>query len=235
MRPVVRTILVFAVALLLPACNLTYVPDSAGGGGGSSTLPFILVLPLDGELQAPTNPQFAWNAFDGAVAYQLEVSTASDFSQIVWDDSTLSITSTFMTQVTLTNFTTYYWQIHALQPGGAKVLAGGSPFQFRTQGGGFTVPTAFSTTYPSNGLAQVPVSPLFEWQASIGATAYQVEVDTTLSFTSPAFVQSGIHVNRVTLAQPLLPGTQYFWRVLATGQLGDRYSDVAGGGFTTAP
>ena len=229
-----RTILVLVVAFFLPACTLTYVPDSVGQGS-SNSLPFILVLPLDGELQAGTNPQFAWNAFGGAVAYQLEVSTAADFSQIVWEDSALSITSTFLTQVTLTNFTTYYWRIHAIQSGGAKVLAGGSPFQFRTQGGGFTVPTAFATQYPSNGLTLVPASPLFAWQASIGATAYRVEVDPTGTFITPAFVQSNIHVNRVTLAQPLLPGTQYFWRVLATGQLGDLYSDVPAALFTTAP
>jgi len=234
MTAAARSAMLLVVALFLPACNLTYVPDPPQGGG-STAPPFGLFLPLNGELQAATNPQFGWYALNGAVAYQLEVSTASDFSQIVWEDSTLAITSTFLTQVTLTNFTTYYWRIHGIQPGGAKVLAGGSPFQFRTQGGGFTVPTAFATQYPSNGLTLVAALPLFAWQPSIGATAYRVEVDPTGTFIAPTFVQSNIHVNRVTLAQPLLPGTQYFWRVLATGQLGNLYSDVPAALFTTAP
>ena len=30
--------------------------------------PYILVLPLNDELQAPTNPQFAWNALAGVTA-----------------------------------------------------------------------------------------------------------------------------------------------------------------------
>jgi hypothetical protein len=33
----------------------------------------------------------------------------------------------------------------------------------------------------------------------------------------------------------MLPNTQYFWRVLAVGQLGNLYSDVPAAVFTTAP
>jgi hypothetical protein len=222
------------VVLLVPACNLTYVPDP-GQPGGSGALPFLLILPIDGELQATTNPQFAWNALDGSTSYQLQVSTASDFSQIVWDDTALTITSTFLTQVTLTNFTTYYWRIYGIQPGGAKVLAGGSPSQFRTQGGGFTIPTSFATRYPNSNLTGVAASPMFAWQASIGATSYTVEVDPSGTFTPPLFAQANIHVNRATLNAPLAPGTVYSWRVLATGQLGNTYSDVPPAVFSTAP
>lgn len=220
------------VGLLLPACNLTYVPDP-GQTGGSDAVPFSLVLPLDGDQQAPTNPQFAWNALDGASGYELQVSTALDFSQIVWDDSSLSITSTFLTQVTLTNFTTYFWRIYGILPGGTKVLAGGSPYQFRTQGGGFTIPTAFTTLYPSQGLTGVPESPMFSWQASMGATSYTVELDPAGSFMPPLIVESNIYVNRVTLATPLAPGTSYAWRVQAIGDLGNTYSPPVV--FTTAP
>jgi len=228
-----RVFAILAVALLLPACNLTYVPDPPADGPAPP--PVDLFLPLDGELQASTNPQFGWYAFGNAVRYQLEISTASDFSQIVWEDSTLTITSTILTQVTLTNFTTYYWRIQAIQADGTKVLANGSPFQFRTQGGGFTVPTAFATQFPSNGLTLVAVSPLFAWQAARGATAYRVEVDSGPTFSAPLFAESDIHINRVTLAQPLLPGTLYYWRVLATGQVGNQYSDAPAAVFTTAP
>src|SRR4051812_10685019 len=131
----------FVAALLLPACNLTYVPDQSLPGTSSGP-PFALFLPLDGENQAITNPQFGWYASPGALSYQLEVSTAADFSVPIYETTLLS-TSTFLTQVTLTNFTTYHWRVSALQPGGGTSLAGGSPFQFRTQGGGFTTPLPF--------------------------------------------------------------------------------------------
>jgi hypothetical protein len=221
-------------AILVPACNLTYLPDQSLPAD-SSAPPFILLLPLDGEQQATTNPQFAWNALDGATSYELQVSTAVDFSQIVWDEPLLTITSTFLNQVTLTNFTTYYWRVYGVQPGGVLVLAGGSPSQFRTQGGGFLTPTFFATEFPNNHATQVALSPMFTWQASSGATSYQVEVDPAGTFTPPLIVQSNIYVNRVTLSTPLSPSTTYYWRVLATGQSGNQYSDIPPAVFTTGP
>src|SRR3954462_3792100 len=113
----VRAAVAVVAALLLPACNLTYVPDQTLPATNSGP-PYVLLLPLDGELQAITHPQFAWNAFPGAQGYELEVSSAPDFSVPIWTDASLTSTSTFLTQVTLTNFTTYYWRVNALLAGG---------------------------------------------------------------------------------------------------------------------
>jgi hypothetical protein len=229
-----RAAIAVVAALLLPACNLTYVPDQNLPAGNQGP-PFVLVIPLDGELQATTNPQFAWNAYPGALSYQLEISTASDFSVPIWEDSALTIPSTFLTQVTLTNFTTYYWRVNALLAGGSKVLAGGSPYQFRTQGGGFTIPLPFATQSPISGILGVPLSPLFAWQGSPGADSYTLQLDTAGTFTAPTISVPGIHVNRYTLANPLAPNTQYYWRVLAIGQLGNSLSDVPVAVFQTGP
>jgi hypothetical protein len=229
-----RVAIAVVAALLLPACNLTYVPDQSLPATSSGP-PFALFLPLDGELQAITNPQFGWYASPGALGYQLEVSTAVDFSVPIYENSSLTSTSTFLTQVTLTNFTTYHWRVNALLPGGGTTLAGGSPFQFRTQGGGFTTPLAFATQFPSTGLTDVPLSPLFAWQASIGATSYTLELDTAGTFVTPTIRVTGIHVNRHTLAAPLLPNTSYAWRVVAVGQVGSRASDFPVALFTTTP
>jgi hypothetical protein len=221
-------------ALLLPACNLTYIPEQSLPDANSGP-PFVLLLPLDGELQAITNPQFAWNAYPGALSYHLEVSSEADFSVPIWQTSSLSSTSTFLTQATLTNFTTFYWRVNAVLPGGGTVLAGGSPFQFRTQGGGFTVPQPFATQSPASGLTKVPVLPPFAWQASSGADSYTLELDTAGTFAAPTIRVTGIHVNRHVLAAPLLPGTSYAWRVLAVGQFGNRFSDLPVAFFATDP
>lgn len=233
MKGLARGALGLVAALLLPACTVTYTMDQPTAPGGGN-LPFILLLPADGELQALTNPQLSWNAYPGAIAYQLEISTASDFSTVVWEDSALTITSTFLTQVTLTNATTFFWRINAVLVGGGKVPAAGSPFQFRTQGGGFTTPTPFATLYPTPGLNNVVASPNFAWQGSIGADSYTLELDTAGTFITPTIVLAGIHVNRATLP-PLNPSTQYAWRVVAFGQLGNRASDLPAAVFTTAP
>jgi hypothetical protein len=229
----VRGIAALVAGLLLPACNLTYVPDQSLPASDPSGPSFGLLLPLNGELQALENPEFAWYALDGATGYGLEISTTSDFSTIVWDDPSLTITSTFLTQVTLTNFTYFFWRVYGLQPGGASVLAPGSPYQFRTRGGGVTTPTGFAPLYPSGSVSGVDVSPLFSWQASVGATSYTIEIDSAGTFSPPEFVESDLHINRATLTTALDRGKSYAWRVLATGQLGNRYSST--GSFTTAP
>ncbi len=229
-----RAALVVVAALMLPACNLTYVPDQSPPPGNSGP-PFVLFLPLDGELQATTTPQLSWYAHPNALGYQLEISTASDFSEPIWEDSSLTIPSTFLTQVTLTNFTTFYWRVNALLPGGGKVLAGGSPFHFRTQGGGFTTPLPFFTQSPISGLTGVALSPSFFWLGSAGADSYTLQLDTAGTFVAPTISIPGIHVNRHTLATTLAPNTQYSWRVLAIGQLGNRLSNLPVSVFQTAP
>jgi hypothetical protein len=208
----------FLVALLLPACNLTYVPDQSLDPGGGSGAPTGLFLPLDGDLQVVTNPQFGWYAIPGATTYRLQVSTAADFSGIVWDDSSLTVTTTILSAVTLTNFTNYYWRIYGIIPGSTPVLADGSPFQFRTDGGGTTIPLSFSNTYPSNGLMGVSVSPQFSWTPSIGATSYTLQVDPNGFFSPPQFSEANIQVNRATLPGALSISTGYAWRVIAIGQ-----------------
>jgi hypothetical protein len=220
---------------LLPACNLTYIPDQSLPPAGSSGPPFGLFLPLDGAFNIVTNPQFGWYALDGATSYRLQVSAAPDFSEIVWDDSSLTVTTTIVTAVTLTNFTNFYWRVYGSVPGNPPLLAPGSPFQFRTDGGGSPSPGLFTTQYPTNGLIGVGTTPLFAWHPSIGADSYTLQVDaSTGDFSAPLFMQSNLHVNRGMLLVPLATGTQYHWRVQAIGQLGNAYSFDAPL-FQTAP
>jgi hypothetical protein len=229
-----RAAVAVVAALLLPACNLTYTPDPGPGAGGGMPLPFILTIPIDGQNNVITNPQFGWNAMPDAVHYRLQISTASDFSEIVWDDSSLTITSTFLTAVTLTNGTTFYWRIFGIDGFGIETQAG-APFSFNTHGGGFTTPQPFATQFPTGGLVGVDVQTTFTWHASVGAWSYRIEIDTDQLFGSPDIIQNGIHVTRGTLPTAMQPNTKYYWRVLATGQLGTRYSDVPAASFTTAP
>jgi hypothetical protein len=215
-------------ALLLPACNLTYIPDQTLPPSGSSGPPFGLFLPLDGAMNVITNPQFGWYALDGATSYRLQIATDVNFTEIVWDDPTLTVTSTILTAATLTNFTTFYWRIYGIVPGSPDILAGGSPFSFRTDGGGSTFPSAFTTQSPTGGAMGVPLSPLFAWHPSAAADSYTIEVELYPgSFTGTLITQSNIHVNRGTLSVPLDQGKQYHWRVHAFGQLGDTYSSDA--------
>ncbi|MBI3856302.1 MAG: hypothetical protein HY293_11490, partial [Planctomycetes bacterium] len=70
MIPTLRVVLLFAAALLIPACNLTYTSGDPFATSPAPQNPFVLQIPVDGQTGVwPTNTQFAWGAFPGATGY----------------------------------------------------------------------------------------------------------------------------------------------------------------------
>lgn len=228
-----RGVLAFLIAGFLPACNLTYIPDqspSDPSGGGPSGL----FLPLDGAINIDTNPQFGWYAVPGATRYELQIATDPAFSAMVWDEPGIFPETTILTQATLSNFTTFYWRVYATVPGaGSPILVAGSPFQFETQGGGFTTPEAFTIQYPPFAATMIDPAVIFSWNPSAGAMSYTIEVDPSGNFSPAPIRLPNLHVNQGQLPAPLANGTLYSWRVVAIGQLGSTISNV--GSFLTAP
>jgi hypothetical protein len=221
------------VALLLPACNLTYTPDDTSGSGGSGG-PTGLFLPYDGQADLDTNPQFGWYAVPGTTSYELQIAMDAGFSQIIWDEPGIFPETTILTQATLTNVTTYFWRVYATVPGlGGPLLVDGSPFQFSTQGTGNTFPQAFTIKSPPDLSTNIDPSTLFTWYASARAWSYTIEVDPAGTFSPAPYSQSGIHINRGFLPVALPKGTNYSWRVIAIGEAGNAISNVAV--FRTAP
>jgi DNA-binding beta-propeller fold protein YncE len=124
---------VFVGALLIPACG----GGGGGGGGGASgggggpgpgVSGFLPILPRDGETGVGIQPRFTWNAHPAATSYTLELSTASDFSSLVFQQTFLQGVTSGSSQF-LTPGATYWWRVFAVTPGG-PVLAQGSPRQF---------------------------------------------------------------------------------------------------------
>jgi len=76
----------------------------------------ILSSPADQAAYVATTPTIKWNPSDRAVDYQLQLSSASDFSGVTLD-STLSDTSLVVNQA-LDNDTPYYWRVKASNEGG---------------------------------------------------------------------------------------------------------------------
>jgi len=71
----------------------------------------VLVAPSDGSSGLTTSPTLSWNSSSGAATYHVQVSTASDFSSILQQDST--VTGTSKTLSTLTKGTTCFWRVRA--------------------------------------------------------------------------------------------------------------------------
>lgn len=95
-----------------------------------------------------------------------------------------------------------------------------------------TAPAAPTLSSPLNGATGVAQSPTLAWNASTGATAYDVQVATSTRFTG--LVVNSKNVAATSLAvNGLLPNTLYYWHVAAKSAGGtSAYSATCS--FTTA-
>lgn len=113
---------------------------NAGGTSAWSTMysfTTVPAAPATPTLTSPVNaatdiavmPTFTWNTVTGAATYRIQIATASDFSLITADDSTLtSGTKTLITALSGTS--TYYWRVNAKNAGGTSAWS--APWSFTT-------------------------------------------------------------------------------------------------------
>jgi hypothetical protein len=71
----------------------------------------ILLLPADRQDGVSETPTLTWSPVMGAKAYNAQLSTNSEFSTIILNDST--ITSDSVKLAGLSNDSTYYWRVNA--------------------------------------------------------------------------------------------------------------------------
>lgn len=96
-------------------------------------------------------------------------------------------------------------------------------------------PGAFSLVSPANGSTGASQTPTLAWNTSSGATSYTVTVDSDAAFTPPAIFSTSTTSTNVQVSSGLLgAGTQYFWRVTATNEVGSTDATPFPASFTTA-
>jgi subtilisin-like proprotein convertase family protein len=66
---------------------------------------------------------------------------------------------------------------------------------------------------PANQLSGTALTPTLTWASLTGASAYQVQVSTSSSFSSTLVDLSGITATSYTITSGLNPGSTYYWRV----------------------
>lgn len=172
-----------------PNAPLLSSPDSAATGIGDS-------------------PLLAWRTTTGASSYGPQVSTASNFTSTVINQS--GITDTSYAASGMSNNTTYYWRVDATNS------AGTSAWHFAVHVDTPAVPTLSA---PANGATGVSTSPSLCWSASSGATSYQVQVSLLSNFSTTVISQTGITDTSYS-ASNLDVDTTYYWRVNATNSGG---------------
>ncbi len=177
--------------------------------------------PMNGA-QAPTTVSLSWRASPGATHYEYCIDL-SDNGSCDWGWTWIANT----TSATLTGLsarTTYYWQVRAVNTGGATD-ADGSTSAFWSFSTGLASPGWFGKSGPPNGSGERPTTVALTWYASPGATAYEYCLDTVNNATCDgAWV--GVGNNTVATVSALTPGTTYYWQVRAVNSDGEANADA---------
>ncbi|MCK4274342.1 MAG: hypothetical protein KAW90_05570, partial [Dehalococcoidales bacterium] len=200
------------------------------------TSPVVQVFPDDGASgignltdHAVRNISLDWETLDGATGYEWQCDYDTDFSSVP-DGFEGTTTASSARLPSLEPATTYYWRVRASAP----VLSPWSEkWSFTTSLD--TEAIALKPESPAAGASGVPVKPLFQWTAVVGANAYELLVSTDADFSSPAVVRTGefaLPTNAWRCDVSLDYDTTYYWKVRATSA-STRSTWSAAGVFTT--
>jgi hypothetical protein len=187
----------------------------AGGNSGSSPSWWfqtqvaapVLVSPAAGALGVGLTPTLSWNAVTGATAYDVYFGTAATPPLAVTSTTALSYAP-----ATLLSGTVYYWRVVAKNSGSS---AGSTTSSFTTQ---VAAPVLVA---PANAATAVAVTPTLSWNASAGATSYDVYLGTS---SPPPW--AGNTSAKTYAPATLLGGTRYYWQVVAKNGGGGAISAV---------
>ena len=163
------------------------------------------ISPTTQSRNVPVTLTLTWGSCVGATKYHLQVSKDSIFSQIIDNDSTISVTSIQLGP--LSNGTTYYWHVRGKTPGGASSWSSTSNYTTI-----FLAPQAPSLASPVDSAINVQLNTLLSWNASVGATSYDLQLATTSAFV-PTSVDDSTLTTTSRAVGPLSLATTYYWRV----------------------
>ena len=168
----------------------------------------VLTAPASGATGVSVAPTLSWNATPEATSYDVYFGTTNNPPLVT------NTTSTSYSPGTLTANATYYWRVVAKNSADS---ASSTTRSFTTQAAP-PAPVLFS---PTNGAMVASVTPPLTWNASTGATSYDVYFGTT---SPPPLVAN----TSATSYAPgtLNAGTRYYWQVTAKNGGGSNSSAI---------
>ena len=190
--------LVLLAALLMPSCGGGGNSGGGGGGGNPPATPTGLTATA-GNAQV----SLSWTASSGATSYNVKRSTTSGSEATISSPSGPSYTDT-----TVTNGTKYFYVVSAVNSHGESANsteASATPTLVAP-----AAPTGLTAT-PGN--AQVSLT----WNASTGATSYNVKRSTTSGSEATISSPTGTSYTDSTVTN----GTKYYYVVTAVNAAGE--------------
>ena len=178
----------------------------------------VLSTPSTGATSEPIAATLTWSAGGGGTpaSYAVQVSTSATFSSTVYSQSGVT-SGTSVTTGSLSNLTTYYWEVSATNANGTSAWSG--VWSFTTI---ITAPGAPTLSTPATGASGQSVTPTLTWAAGSGGTpaSYAVQVSTSATFSSTVYSQSGVTGGTSVTTGSLSNLTTYYWEVSATNANG---------------
>ena len=178
---------------------------------------------------AVKNIEIDWESLEGATSYQWQCTYSTDFSTISSGmEGTAEASSAHLP--VLDPATTYYWRVRANAP----VLSPWSEkWSFTTSLD--TEVVTLKPESPTAGAAGVPIRPVFQWTAVVGASSYELLVADNAEFDDPVIIKMGDYTLPTSAWEcdvSLDYGTTYYWEVRAINA-GTHSTWSSAGVFTT--
>jgi len=171
-----------------------------------------LAYPIHNAPNVPTSMTFKWNRVAGDSNYVLKYWTSTTSGLLTTIDTTKHDSS--VTVSNLENRAKYYWQVMALNQGGASAFTAIDSFTTATE-----VPIAPAPFYPK-GSTGVNMRPVYTWNGAPNSTSYHVQVSSASDFSA---IVLDVKVVDTTFLAPdtLLASTRYYWHVSAVNAGGE--------------
>lgn len=172
-----------------------------------------LYTPEDEAVNQALKPLFQWERVEGAISYEINLSTSASFNQVdMGRRGILANSFSFIDELEIG--TLYYWRIRASNNEGTSVWS--ETFSFTTGGRGPTIPELVS---PEDEAVMIDLPPTLVWNQSLRADSYLVQVSTNKNFIG--YVVDAANVTDTTFEVDDLDNyREYYWRVAAVNDSG---------------
>lgn len=165
---------------------------------------FQLISPVNiATSQNFSNLTFDWSDAFGASNYEIDIDVSPTFSS----PQTFTTTISNYSANNLLPNTQYYWRVRASD--GTNWGAYSTEWSFTTN----TLDNFNLISPLNNSINQEYTSISFDWSNSVGATNYEIQIDTTQNFSTSPQTYS---INNSAYSTNLLPLKTYYWRVRAS-------------------
>ncbi len=174
------------------------------------------LVPANRSTSQPVSLALSWGAAANATSYGIQISTVSNFSSFVINES--GLVNPTKAIAGLANATTYYWRTNASNASGTSPWSGIN--SFTTIAAPVTaVPSTPVLSSPINQATAQAMSLTLAWLAVSGATSYNIQVSSNANFSNTVANLTGVSATS-TLVSNLTQGTTYYWRVSASNAAG---------------